>query len=162
MSDCTTGDCGNCSDCRSISQGYTVKKEALVTAPCAECTAKDAETHRSLLRLIIAFESAFCVRLTHPCAVDDMIKVIRNFGDKVLKEAPPSNKLKLDYLRKQAKLNRDCAETAAKEAAQTGDPEQWDGSRLMLGQAMAYEEMVAHMRGLNSGQEGAAKRKGVL
>lgn len=97
----------------------------------------------------------------HSWTEDDIVKAIEKLGEKHLEKAPPINTLKLNYLRKEARMARQCSETAAKAAA-NGDPDQWDQSRLFLGQAWAFEQMIGYTRGLNHRQIGIATRKGKL
>lgn len=93
---------------------------------------------------------------------DDISTAVEQLADKRLEEAPPVNKLKLGYLRQQAKEYRGMSTSQAKEAAKESDHEKWDMSRIALGQAWAFEQMIGYTRGLNHRQIGIAARKGKL
>lgn len=73
-----------------------------------------------------------------------------------------SSEITLEYLRREAKDSHLAAKAAALEAANNGDSEQWDLSRIMLGEAFAYEQMIKYMRGLKEREFQLAKKKGTL
>jgi hypothetical protein len=93
---------------------------------------------------------------------DKLVEAVEKLVEKKILEAPPINTLKLNYLRKEAKLNRDCAKSLRKEAAAESDNEKWNAAIHMEGQAAAFEQMIGYTKGLNHRQIGIAIRKGKL
>ena len=68
----------------------------------------------------------------------------------------------LEYLREEAKLCHDAYKSLCKEAGDTGNTETWETAQLLLGQCIAYEQMIQYMRELPERQFQLERKKGTL
>lgn len=68
----------------------------------------------------------------------------------------------LTWLRHEVLTCRDAAKFQRKDAAELIDSESWDISRLLEGQAIAYEDVIRHIRGLKEREFQLEKKRGTL
>lgn len=146
----------------SLASILKAKKNAAAEKP-AEDAVKDVLRSFGLFRMRLRSALGRAGVATNPGWTEqDIAQAVEKLAEKQLVEAPPINTLKLGYLRKQAKEYRAMSASLAKEAAKEGDHEKWDMSRLSMGQAWAFEQMIGYTRGFNHKQFSAALRKGKL
>lgn len=74
---------------------------------------------------------------------------LRKEKEQVLAKQEPVNTITLDFLREKVEILDRTAESLQTQAGQTGDVEIWDAARFTRGEASAYRDLIAHVKGLS-------------